>query len=430
MAVIDVVKYSGPMDNYAWKFPREDLATFTQLIVNESQEAVLFKGGQALDVFGPGRHTLETANIPLLNKIINIPFGSRSPFSCEVWFVNKAVTLDVKWGTPSPIQIQDPRYKVFIPIRSYGQFGIQIADSRKFLTKLVGTMPVYDRDNLTGYFKGIYITKIKDSISAYLVKKQITLLELNAYISEISDFINKRIAPDFAEFGIDVMHFAIKDISAPEDDPAVKKLKEALAKKAEMDIIGYDYRQQRSFDALQDAASNPSGGQAGMMGAGIGLGMGVGVGGAFGTAMGDLGNLVSTKRSVDCPKCGTLNPAGTKFCGDCGTKLGQSTESKNMILCSNCGKEFPETAKFCPECGDKYNRCPECGTDLKDTNTPCLYCGYTPPTPCPKCGAKTNDGKVKYCPECGTPFVKKCAKCNAELAPETKFCPECGAENK
>ena len=133
MAVAKVVKYDGSPDIYAWKYPDTELGTWTQLIVNESQEAILFKGGQALDWFGPGRHTLETANIPLLSKLVNLPFKGKSPFTAEVWFVNKVNTLDVKWGTPTPIQLQDPKYNVFIPVRAHGQFGIRITDAKKFL---------------------------------------------------------------------------------------------------------------------------------------------------------------------------------------------------------------------------------------------------------------------------------------------------------
>ena len=120
MAIVEVVKYNGKPDVLAWKYPNEELGTWTQLIVNESQEAVLVKGGKVFDVFGSGRHTLETANIPILNKIINLPFGGRSPFTAEVWYINKGYNLDIKWGTPSPVQIQDPKYGIFVPVRANG----------------------------------------------------------------------------------------------------------------------------------------------------------------------------------------------------------------------------------------------------------------------------------------------------------------------
>ena len=149
MAIIEVLKYNGGPDVFAWKYPSEELGTWTQLIVNESQEAVLVKEGQILDIFGSGRHTLETANIPLLNKIVNLPFGGRSPFTAEVWYINKAFNLDIKWGTPTPIQIQDPKYGIFVPVRSNGIFGIHIVDSAAFHVKLVGTLRSFDQTSIT-----------------------------------------------------------------------------------------------------------------------------------------------------------------------------------------------------------------------------------------------------------------------------------------
>ena len=126
------------MDTFTWKYPHEELGTWTQLIVNESQEVVLVKSGKVLDGFQRGRHTLDAANIPILNSIINLPFGGRSPFTAQVWYINKVYNLDIKWGTPSSMQVQDPKYGIFAPIRANGAFGIQIDDSKKFLVKLVG----------------------------------------------------------------------------------------------------------------------------------------------------------------------------------------------------------------------------------------------------------------------------------------------------
>ncbi len=286
MAVVEVVKYSGSPEVLAWKYPNDELGTWTQLIVAESQEALLFKGGQALDLFGPGRHTLETANIPFLNNIINIPFGGTSPFSAEIWFINKAYNLDVKWGTMTPIQLQDPKYNVFIPVRSHGQFGIQIDDARKFLVKLVGVLPRFGEQELQEYFKGLYLMRAKDAISSYVIKKKISFLEINAYLADLSEALKEAISPMLDEYGIKLVSFFVNDISVPETDPAVIKLKEALAKRAEMDIVGYDYTQERSFDTLEGAASNAGSGgstQSDLMGAGIGLAMGLGVGGASAT---------------------------------------------------------------------------------------------------------------------------------------------------
>ncbi|MDR3322014.1 MAG: SPFH domain-containing protein, partial [Synergistaceae bacterium] len=132
MAIVEVVKYDGTPNVFAWKYPNTELGTWTQLIVNESQEAILYKGGQALDWFTAGRFTLDTTNIPILNKLVNLPFGGKSPFSAEVWYINKVNSLDIKWGTPTPIQLQDPKYNVFVPLRAFGQFGIRIGHAKIF----------------------------------------------------------------------------------------------------------------------------------------------------------------------------------------------------------------------------------------------------------------------------------------------------------
>ncbi len=430
MAIVEVVKYNGSPDVFAWKYPSEELGTWTQLIVNESQEAILYKGGQALDLFSAGRHTLETANIPILNKIVNLPFGGRSPFTAEVWYINKVYSLDIKWGTPTPIQLQDPKYKVFIPLRSFGQFGIQISDSRKFLTKLVGTLPVFDKDSILKYFRGLYLTKVKDSISTYLIKKGVSVLEINAYLDELSEHLKEKMVPILDEYGIKLENFYVNDINVPEDDPAVKKLKDALAKRAEMDIVGYSYVQERSFDTLEGAATNQSSGQSGLMGAGIGLGMGVGIGGAFGNQVGSITQNMNTKEMKRCPNCNTEMEAEARFCSICGCdtnkKEDEPKEATDKTACSKCGNAFSKKAKFCPECGKSYNPCTFCGADLKEGTEKCDICGKAIPKHCPKCGALVADEKAKFCPECGESLVKKCANCGTKIDGSPKFCPECG----
>ncbi len=433
MAVVEVVKYDGNPNTFAWKYPNSELGTWTQLIVNDSQEAVLFKGGQALDVFAGGRHTLETANIPILNRIINIPFGGKSPFAAEVWFVNKAYSLDIKWGTPTPIQLQDPKYKVFVPLRSFGQFGIQIDDSKKFLLKLVSTLSVFDKDSIIRYFRGLYLTKAKDSISSYLIKKQISVLEINAYLDELSEHLKEKMSPVFDEYGIKLLNFYVNDINVPEDDTAVIKLKNALAKKAEMDIIGYNYTQERSFDTLEGAATNQSSNQSGLMGAGIGLGMGVGIGGAFGQQMGGLTQNINTNNDIQenkkCINCNADMERSQRFCGSCGFDTSdkkedvQSTDDK--IICSICGHAFLKSMKFCPQCGDIYKPCVFCGADLKSDELVCPGCGRELPKACAKCGASIY-GDMKFCHECGISLIKKCSVCKSEIKGNPKFCPECG----
>ena len=375
MAVVEVVKFDGNSKIFAWKYPNEELGTWTQLIVNESQEVVFLKGGQALDVLGPGRHTLDTANIPFISKLINLPFGGRSPFTAEVWYINKASNLDIKWGTPTPIQIQDPKYGVFVPVRANGIFGVRIKDSKKFLVKIVGTLNVFNEDYLVKYFRGIYITKVKDIISSYFIKKRISILEVNAYIDEISNYMKEAMLPTMDEYGIEFLTFNVNEVSIPEEDSAVKKLKDALAKKAEMNIIGYDYRQERSFDTLQEVANN-SGSGSSFINAGMGLGIGVGMGSGMGNSFSSMMNNINTENSKtnECPNCHSSVPASQKFCGVCGYDMTKTIS--NSIVCPNCGASINSNNKFCPECGAALNKV------------------------CPKCGSKVESNQ-KFCPECG-----------------------------
>lgn len=431
MGMIKVVKYNGGPDVFAWKYPSEDLGNWTQLIVNESQEAILYKGGQAFDLFASGRHILDTANIPLLNNIINLPFGGESPFTAEVWYVNKAYSLDIKWGTPTPIQIQDPKYKLFVPVRSFGQFGIQIDDSRKFLGKLVGTLSVFGKESIIKYFKGLYLTKVKDAISSFFIKKKISILEINAYLEEISEYLKESISPVMDEYGVKLVNFYVNDINVPEDDIAVSKLKAALAKKAEMDIVGYDYVQERSFDTLEGAATNPGSAQASMLGASIGLGMGTVVGGALGNQIGVISQNLNTKYATKvCPNCKNQMESEKRFCSLCGydTSINKEEKKNNnvKIKCDKCGCEIGHNMKFCPQCGGVYNPCPKCKEDVPDGMSICPKCGFEMPRPCPKCGNIIENNNAKFCIECGFSLIKKCSKCNAEIKNDSKFCSECG----
>lgn len=373
MAIVEILKYDGKRDVLAWKYPSQELGTWTQVIVNESQEAVFVKEGKILDVLGPGRHTLSTENIPILSKLINLPFGGKSPFTAEVWFINKAHVIDVKWGTPSPIQLQDPKYKVFIPVRSFGQFGIQINDSKSFLTKLVGTLNIFDQVELVKYFRGLLVSKIKDNISTYLIEKKTSILEINAYINEISDGLKEEIQTEMDKYGISVVNFYITSIDTPEEDTSVRKLKDALAKKAEMDIVGYNYTQERSFNTLEGAAKNEGSIGSNIMGTGIGLGMGVGIGEMVSEQMKNVTKNMDVQKNYEeakkrCSYCNSILNENQKYCAECGKQISRE--------CSNCGAILKEGQKFCAECGkSQIIICPKCRTEIEEGQKFCSNCG-------------------------------------------------------
>lgn len=349
MALIQVIKHDEIENEIIWKYPNDELGTWTQLVVNPSQEVLLVKDGEICDIFKPGKYTLETKNIPILNKIINIPFGSESPFKAEIWFVNKRYNLDIKWGTPTPIQLEDPKYNIFIPVRSYGRFGIKIIETKLFFIKLIGTKIGLNSLEINNYLKGIYITKIKDLISNYLINKKISILEINAYIEEISSSIKEKMEKIFNEYGIELIYFNINDINISEDDLGVKRLKEALAKRAEMNIVGYNYAQERSFDTLEGVTKNNGKNQSGVLDAGVGLAMGVNLGNIFSQTLNENFSLNSSRNNEivkECKKCGTILEEKMKFCPHCG--------ESQVKECKKCGTILEEKMKFCPYCGNKY----------------------------------------------------------------------------
>ena len=291
MAVIDLVKWDGSPQLLAWKFPSQELATWTQLIVNESQDAFVVRGGVYDGPFGAGRHTLTTENLPGLRGVLGLPFGGKSPFSAEVWFVNKLTNLDVKCGTPDPIQLLDPRYKIMVQVRAFGQYGIRVTDSKRFLLKLVGTISQFDIDSLSEYFRGVFITRIKTEIANLIIKQGQSILEVSTQLEVLSNGLKKSLETEVAEYGVTLVQFNVHSINVPENDPAAMTLKAALAKKAEMGIVGFTYQQERSFDVMETAAGN-EGSVGSVMGAGMGVGMGLGVGAPLGQAYGQMASEV------------------------------------------------------------------------------------------------------------------------------------------
>jgi len=277
VALIDVVKWDNPGSQLVWKFPNSELSTATQLIVNESQTAILFKSGQRCDVFRAGRHTLSTGNIPVLNGLVNLPFGGKSPFTAEVWFVNQTIPLNLKFGTPTPLQIEDPVYQVVVPVRAFGQFGLLVEDPGLFVHKLVGANAGLTEAALTDHFKGILISRLKSRIAQVFVREKVGILEVETMLDELSRALEQAFAPDYAEYGLAMRAFRIMSISVPDDDPSVLELKKAKANAARRRIEGTSYSQERSFDVLQTGAGNTGAGGA-FASVGVGLGVGHAVG--------------------------------------------------------------------------------------------------------------------------------------------------------
>jgi membrane protease subunit (stomatin/prohibitin family) len=282
MSLIDVVKYEGNDEEFVWKFPSENLRLGTQLVVKPGQAALFVKGGQIMDEFKEGTVTLHSGNIPLLTKLISLPFGGDTPFQAEVWFVNLITKLNTPWGTIRPIQLEDPKYGVVVPVRAFGQFGFRIANPRKFLETIVGTAKVFTANQITDYFKGVMLSSVNSNIGSAVVKQNVSLVQISAFLDELSHFCKERIASDFRLFGLELINFYFQSINIPEDDPSFIKLKQIKEKAAELNIVGRDiYQLDKSMDVLKTAAGNE--GMAGlMMQTGMGTGMGMMMGANLG----------------------------------------------------------------------------------------------------------------------------------------------------
>ena len=373
MAIIDQIKYDGDPSGAQWliyKCPSEQFVLGSQLIVNQGQEALFFKGGEALDLFGPGTHTLSTGNLPILNKLVNLPFGGKTPFTAEIYFINKTADLDMKWGTSTPIPLEDPKYGLILNVGARGQYGISIKDSRLFVSRMIGAIPngsAVNQLRILRYFNGLVNSKIKTVTAEYMIKKQISFLEISQYLSELSDAFKEELDNEFERFGIELTNFYCVSIAPkPEEYEKLRGYKEELALGA-----GF-YQQRRSLDILEKLAENPSSGS--IANAGIGLGMGLGAAGQFGNVFAGVGqnmNVAQPETQITCPKCGTMNNTTMKFCGSCGSKLSTS------VTCPHCGAEIPAGMKFCGECGKALGttKCSTCGFENKAGMKFCGNCG-------------------------------------------------------
>lgn len=283
MAIIDLVKIDVVSDNYiVQKFESEhqwELCAGTQLVVNEGQEAIFVKGGIALDVFTPGTHTLISGNIPLLQKITNALFDNHTPFTAEVWFINKTVKRNLKWGTPQRIPLLDPQIGFPINVGAFGQWGFRIDDSRSFVTQIVGAQLGANSQRIYEYFIGEIVEKLTQTISQFM-SNGLSIFQINARLSDISQAVNRAVMEEFTRFGIELVNFSVSNISIPSQE--MKKIQDVMEKKMEFQQlgnvqVGTGYMVAKSFDVMQGAVNTP--GNAGtFMGVGTGLGLGMGAG--------------------------------------------------------------------------------------------------------------------------------------------------------
>lgn len=386
--IIDMVEWQ-PQSNdiFAWRFPEENLSTGTQLIVRESQEAVFFSKGQILGKFGPGKHALSTENLPLLRSLFGIPFGGNNPFTAEVWFVNKAVPLTIDWKTNSA-RIMDADYAQMIPIVAKGRYGVKIRDAEKFLVKLVGTLTEFDSEQLTDHFMGPLVAKTNSAIVTYMTANHVGVMQISAYLDQLSTFISEPLTQFWDEYGIELTGFYVTSVDLDTSTPDGKKIADAMSDRSAQNIAGYTWQQKQSFGTVNNAVENSRGG-IGMMGAAMMMGGGLGGNQSMAGAM--------------------MSPTGT---GNFSQAANSSPiNQKPTVFCSKCGKSFSSDNKFCPHCGNPYNPCPVCGRDNDANARRCSVCGASLQGQ----NAINNMMNENNCSRCGSPVPRG-----------TKFCPNCG----
>lgn len=319
--IADIIKYEGDNTTFIWKHPCEDFNSLTQLIVHESQEAVFMMNGQALDLFGPGRYTLETQNIPMIGKALNRATDGKTSFHCEVYFINKTEQMAIKWGTDNKVQFMEPTYNFPISIGASGEMSLRAEDSRKLLLKLVGTENLLSQENLTRYFRAFLMTKVKSYLAQVIREQKISIFEIDERLSDLSAALIKLLKIDFLDYGVALERFFVTTIVKPDGDASYEKFKSlhfrqyadiAEAKlrqqtavidaetEAQKTVIasqamatkraqeGYTYQQERGFDVAQDVAQNEAVGEFTNMG--VGFGTMAGVGGAVGGIVGGAVN--------------------------------------------------------------------------------------------------------------------------------------------
>ena len=403
---------------FIWKHPLENFYTGSQLIVHESQEAVFFMNGEALDSFGPGRHTLTTQNMPIVSGIFNKITGDQTPFHCEVYFVNKTEQMAIKWGTSTKMEYMEPTYGFPIQLGACGEMCLKVANARQLLIKVVGTEKILTQQQLVEKFRAFLLLRLKNYIVTLIKQEKISVFEIDEHLEKISEALLEKLSGDFLDYGVSLEKFLVTTINKPEDNKEYRRFKElhfrqyadiAEAKlrqqvglieqqtKAQQMVIeaeglskkraleGYTYQEERRLDVAEQFAQNEATGQLANMG--IGLGMISGIGGAVGNSVG--GMVGNAMEQAVAPQPAAPQPATAK------------------ISCAKCGADLPENAKFCLECGEKYTPA--------EANT----------IVCPGCGKTVAKGK--FCLECGCKLEDPvCPNCKNKIVPGAKFCLECG----
>lgn len=337
-----------------------------QLVVNENQAAVFFRDGRALDVLGPGRHTLTTQNLPLLTKALSLPFGFKSPFRVAVYYASMKTFTNLTWGTRDPVAFRDKELGM-VRLRAHGNYTIRVVQPMLFINVLVGTQGVYTTDEISDYLRAVIISRINDLLGENLD----TILDLAQVYEELGAAAKARIREEFLKYGVELKDLIIQSITPPDN---VQKI---IDERGSMTAVGEkDYLRFKAAQFMGDAAGAGEGGAPSTAESGMGLGLGAGLGMMVPSFLRSTleGNPPSGPTGGDsCPQCQAELPADARFCFRCGTPVVRGQ------ICGSCGKDLPSDARFCHECGHEVKKskpvCTKCGRKVPEGARFCLHCG-------------------------------------------------------
>jgi len=403
MALIDVIEFHDETgEQIVQRFPQSgaaDVRMGSQLVVRESQVCIFYRGGQALDTFGPGRHTLATANLPLLGALVKLPFGGDTPFKAECFFVNLKTFMNKKWGTKEPITFRDSVLKV-VRLRAFGIMSYKISDPQLFLNKVVGTAGSYNTSQVNDFIRNMVVGRLTDVLGENLK----TLLDLAAMYDEVGIATKARTSEDFAKYGFELEDLVINAITPPPEVQA--KIDERSGLGLFEDAMPALQQQQAAY-AMRDVANNPGAG--GVAAQGMGMGMGLGMGfmmpGMIGGAMQPMQQQQMQQQQMQQQHSQQQQMPPQQMAA--GVAAAQPMQAPAGTPCTNCQQPVPTGFKFCPGCGS-----PQAAPQPQGVA-------------CVKCQASIAAG-TKFCPSCGSPQEVTCGNCGQAVIGGSKFCANCG----
>jgi len=336
-----------------------------QLIVHENQAAVFFRDGRALDVLGPGRHTLTTQNLPLLTKALSLPFKFKSPFRVAVYFVSMKTFTNLAWGTRDPVAFRD-RELGMVRLRGHGVYTIRVVQPMLFVNVLAGTQGVYTTGEISDYLRAVIISRINDLLGENVE----SLLELPQVYEELGAAAKSRVRDDFLKYGIELRDLIIRAITPPDD---VQKI---IDERGSMTAVGEpDYLRFKAAQFMGEAGKGEGNGSSAAesgMGLGLGAGFGMMVPAFLRSAMEGKGASPAPSGET-CPQCGADLPGDARFCFRCGTPVVRGQ------VCASCSQDLPADARFCHRCGQEVKKnkpvCSHCGNKVPEGAHFCLHCG-------------------------------------------------------